>query len=286
VAPAPAPRPAPAPAPAPPADPTRGSAVPWSRQPVYTNNFQVVATEPQKGLARQVAEAAEAARSAGLKRWGDPNRGLPWTPRCEILLFPTAQDFSRETGQPPDSPGFSTMGMNEGRIVFRRVHLRADHPNVVRAVLPHEVTHVVLADLFPVKQVPRWADEGMAVLAEPTAEQDLRARDLDEPLAAGKVFRLNQLMSMDYPDPRHWALYYAQSVSLTRFLVEQGTPAQFVDFVQRSQRSGFEPALKRVYKIADFAELQSRWTAYARSRASAELTASSESEKAPAPARR
>ena len=37
---------------------------------------------------------------------------------------------------------------------------------------------------------------------------------------------------MDYPDGRYWGLYYAQSVSLTRFLVEQGTPAQFIQFVQ------------------------------------------------------
>jgi hypothetical protein len=204
-----------------------------------------------------------------------------------VVLFPTARDFSRETGQPPDSPGFSTMGMNEGRIVFRRVNLRADHPNTVRAVLPHEVTHVVLADLFPRQQIPRWADEGMAVLAEPSSEQALRAGDLQEPLAAGKLFRLSDLMGMDYPDAKHWGLYYAQSVSLTRFLVEQGTPSQFIEFVQTSQRTGFEPALKQVYKIADYSDLQTRWLTYARAKASAEMTASSDDpEKAPTPPRR
>ena len=48
-----------------------------------------------------------------------------------------------------------------------RTNLRADHPQVLTAILPHEVTHVVLADLFTTQQIPRWADEGMAVLAEP-----------------------------------------------------------------------------------------------------------------------
>ena len=49
----------------------------------------------------------------------------------------------------------------------------------------------------------------------------------------------------------------------------------------------FEPAIKRVYKIADYSDLQSRWLTYARAKASAELTASSnDPEKAPSPPRR
>ena len=111
--------------------------------------------------------------------------------------------------------------------------MRADHPQVLTAILPHEVTHVVLADLFTTQQIPRWADEGIAVLAEPRAEQQVRAAELQEPLEAGRIFDLSKLMAMDYPAAKDWSLYYAQSVSLTRFLVEQGPPEQFVQFVQR-----------------------------------------------------
>ena len=122
----------------------------------------------------------------------------------------------------------------------------------------------MLADLFTSQQIPRWADEGMAVLAEPRAEQQTRAAELQEPLEAGRVFDLSKLMAMDYPDAKDWSLYYAQSVSLTRFLVEQGPPEQFVQFVQTSQRDGIEGALRGVYRIGGFAELQERWTEYAR----------------------
>lgn len=73
-------------------------------------------------------------------------------------------------------------------------------------------------------------------------------------------------MSMDYPDERYWSLYYAQSVSLTRFLVESGTPAQMIQFLQDSQRDGYETALRRSYKIDGYADLQRRWVAYARSK--------------------
>ncbi len=239
-------------------------------QVVQTANFRVFHVDP--ALASRVAQGAEAARELQLKRWSGAAPKAPWTPRCDIYIFPSAGVFSRMTGQPEDSPGFSTMGMNGGRIVTRRVNLRADHANIVAAILPHEVTHVVLADLFPHQQIPRWADEGMAVLSEPDSEQMLRAADLEKPLSTGQLFKTNDLMAMDYPDGKFWSLYYAQSVSLTRFLVEQGTHAQFVQFVQGAQRNGLEGELRRVYKIEGFEDLHTRWLDYARTK-SAELTA-------------
>jgi hypothetical protein len=128
------------------------------------------------------------------------------------------------------------------------------------------VTHVVLADLFPTQQIPRWADEGIAVLSEPKHEQERRIVELDPALDGGKIFSIEHLMVRDYPEGPHWALYYAQSVSLTRFLVDQGTPAQFIDFLQGSQRTDAQTELRRVYKIDGFADLQTRWLDYARTR--------------------
>jgi hypothetical protein len=229
-----------------------------------TDNFRILHAD--EALARRVAQVAEASREDQARRWIGPNPPAPWAPRCDVYLYPTAAVFQQQTGQPQDSPGFSTMGLSGGRVVARRVNLRADHPNLLTAVLPHEVTHVVLADVFREVQVPRWADEGMAVLSEPKSEQELRAADLTRPLADNRLFRVADLMSMDYPDARFWSLYYAQSVSLTRFLVEQGTPAQFIEFVRGSQRNGVEPELRRVYGIRDMAELQARWLTYARDR--------------------
>jgi hypothetical protein len=253
---------------------------------LQTVNFTIKYSDRE--LAERVAKAAEEARETQIRRWSDPSKPIPvWTSKCEIHLYPNSETFGRETGQRPESAGFSAMSMSEGKVVARRINLRGDHPNVVRAVLPHEVTHVVLADLFPDKQIPRWADEGIAVLAEPAKEQALRASDLDEPLAAGKLFAPHDLFRMDYPENEAWALYYAQSVSMTRFLVEAGTPVQFIRFVRESQTTGAEAALRSVYKVSSFDELQKRWLAYARENASSTLTASSEkSEKVPSEARR
>ena len=169
-----------------------------------TANFRIYHVDP--ALAEKVAQVGRVgprpADQAMVQRHG-PRQN--WQPQCEIYLYPTARQYAQMTGQPEDSPGFSTMGMNGGRIISRRVNLRADHPTLVQAVLPHEITHVILADIFPTQQVPRWADEGLAVLSEPADEQQRRAADLIEPLAANRLFPLDALMSMDYPDNRYWS---------------------------------------------------------------------------------
>jgi hypothetical protein len=265
---APAPK-APSPAPSAPPEAVRASTTgQW--QVHETANFRILHDDPE--LADRVSRVAEEARDAQVRRWtGAAPRG-DWSPRCDIYIYPTAKVFAKMTGQREDSPGFSTMGLNAGQIIARRINLRADHPNLVAAVLPHEITHVVLADLFPHQQIPRWADEGIAVLSEPSSEQRLRALDLDDPLAKGRLFKLGDLMAMDYPDGKFWGLYYAQSVSLTRFLVEQGTPSQFIEFVRGCQRDGPEAELRRLYKIDGLADLNRRWLSYAKAK-SAEMTA-------------
>ena len=211
------------------------SSQPLAWHVLETANFRIYHTDAV--LAARAGQAAEAVRSQQARRWGSSATRSTWSPRCDIYLYPTPRDFALMTGQPETSPGFSTMGINGNRITARRVNLRVDHPQLIDAILPHEVTHVVLADLFTQQQIPRWADEGMAVLSEPLSEQLGRAADLAGPLADGRVFKLNELMAIDYPSADAWGLYYAQSVSLTQFLVEQGTPEQFISFVRaRSAR--------------------------------------------------
>lgn len=230
-----------------------------------TPNFRIFHHSPE--LAARAAQAAESVRFTQGKRWTSPASSRNWNPKCEVYLYPEAKVFSKMTGQPETSPGFTTMAANGGKIVSRRVNLRADHPRLLSAILPHEITHVVLADLFPDQPIPRWADEGMAVLAEPPAELRSRSAELNAPLQENRVFAVADLVALDYPEAKDWSTYYAQSVSLTRYLVEQGEPRDFIRFLQVLQRSGIDAALRDTYKINDLAELQNLWLTYARDQA-------------------
>ena len=161
------------------------------------------------------------------------------------------------TGQPEDSPGFSTMGMNGGRIISRRVNLRADHPNL-RQGGPAARDHPRRPGRpLPDQQIPRWADEGMAVLSEPADEQQRRAADLDEPLAANRLFPVDDLMSMDYPDGQLLGPLLRPE-RLADPVPRRAGDARPVHPVRPglAARTGYEAELRRVYRIDGFADLQ------------------------------
>jgi hypothetical protein len=239
---------------------TTANANSW--QVTETPNFRILHRDVE--LAKRTGEVAESIRMVQARQWGSPALQRPWTPRCEIYLYPTGTAFARATNQPETAPGFSSMESHDGKITVRRTMLRADNPHLLTAVLPHEITHVVIADLFAREQIPFWADEGIAVLAEPDAEQNLRTADLRESLQSGKVVPMRELLTTDNPQTSNASAYYAQCVSLTRFLVEQGGRGKFLQFVQDSHSKGIDGALRDSYRIVGFDELQDRWMAYAR----------------------
>ncbi len=251
-------------------DATTPAPIEW--QALETENFRIFHCD--LATARRAAEIAESVRKAQAGRWKSPAATSSWTPRCELYLHPNPKSYAEATGQPEVSPGISTMANDGTRVVSRRMNLRADNPTMLSATLPHEVTHIVLADVFVARQIPRWADEGLAVLAEPTAEQRNRVADLRRPLEAGQVFPVSDLMKMDYPDQKDWRLFYAQSVSLTRFLVDQGPPERFLQFVRDAQRTGADAAVRDVYQIDGLDALHDRWLAHARKQVAVETASS------------
>jgi len=137
--------------------------------------------------------------------------------------------------------------------------LEAD-TDFLRAALPHELTHVVLSDKFVANPLPRWADEGIAMLADPKAKQGRHRNDLHIAFANGMVVHTAALLTMeDYPTPDRFGAFYGQSASLTEFLVKRKAPSQFVDFVERARREGYDSALRRCYEIDGIRELDRQW---------------------------
>src|SRR5262249_49317427 len=137
--------------------------------------------------------------------------------------------------------------------------VRCDARDAVEAVLPHEVAHVVLAGQFAAHGVPRWVDEGVAVLTEPRAQVERHFRDLPRLRRGGQLVRATQLLNLkDSPERRYYGSFYAQSVSLVDLLVQEKGPLTFTRFVRDGQRDGYGPALRRHYGW-DLSELERRW---------------------------
>jgi hypothetical protein len=222
-----------------------------------SDNFRIFHKEDRR-LAEKVAEVAERTRQEMGRKWFGQDG--EWKYRCDLYLHATASDYSRATGKPASWTAHSTINLEAGRVVLRRIDLRGDDAELLTASLPHETTHAVLAGHFGTHQVPRWADEGMALLSEPDAKRETYRRKLGDARQNGLLFRARELMTMEeYPEPSRSFAFYLQSVSLTDYLSRQpGGPQAFTRFVNEALRSGYDEALRKTYGL-DMITLEQRW---------------------------
>ena len=151
------------------------------------------------------------------------------------------------------------MLLKSGVIANRRIDLVLDQQGALTA-LPHELTHVILADCFAGRQPPLWIDEGIAMLADTHEKQMLHERDCLDALSSkntlpiGALVRLEQFFSSNQVAP-----FYGQSLSLVRMLAQQKSPETLIEFAKDSMDKGIETALNHHYQIEDIRELESRW---------------------------
>lgn len=226
---------------------------------VETEHFRVFHKQDQE-FAERVAQIAETTRLAMFRKWFGID-GITWDPICELILHPDVGSYSQMTGAPRNTPGHSRMEVDNAtkRIIARRMDLRCDIPNMTQTVLPHEATHVVLAGMFGPFDLPRWADEGIAVLAEPNEKIEQHRRNLHKHYQDGLLFGLKELMKMEnYPEPRRIGAFYAQSVVLVEFLTQQRGPKVLAEFVKDGLRHGYETSLQRHYGMT-FPQLETLW---------------------------
>ena len=207
------------------------------------------------------ASECEQLRSALCEKWlGNPSPA-DWSPKCELLLHATAAAYLKAVGADhADTAGASTVELESRRVVARRIDIRADRPGWLNGALAHELTHLVLADEFAQGELPLWADEGMAVLADPDAKQQLHLRDWQQGRLQGAERRLAKLFADGgLANRQETPVFYGQSLSLVKFLVDRKTPADFVRFLHQVRISGYEAAIEECYGLRGVAELESQW---------------------------
>ena len=205
-----------------------------------------------------VVAAADAHRAALFDKWSGPPAG-PWAVPCEIIVHPTAAAFAAATGQPPEATGRATVTLDGGKVLSRRIDLRADDPTRADDALPRELTHVVLADLFPYRAPPAWAEAGMAVLATSAVERDRYRRTLPKSYQARELIPLAALFELAAPPAERATGFHVGSASVVDFLVRWKGAKAFKGFVSDGQRYGPAAALKRAYGLADIAALEKAW---------------------------
>jgi RNA polymerase sigma factor (sigma-70 family) len=214
-----------------------------------TENFMVRA--PSREVAVKVGRAAERARKAQAQLW--LGKELPnWAELCPVRVKIT----ERETG------GVTSFQFAEGKATVRRMELQGPLENILTSALPHEVTHAVLGHWYG-RGLPRWADEGAAIMAEGLASRKRHEEALHGLLKEGRLIPLRQLLPRhDYP--RDAAALHAQGYSLTDFLVQAGDRKKFLAFVVQGEQSSWDKAVQKHYGYRTVEELETAWLAQVR----------------------
>lgn len=126
--------------------------------------------------------------------------------------------------------------------------------------LAHELTHILLGGHFGYQQIPRWADEGVALLFDTDEKQQRHHRDLSYAFRTNTTLRLVELLALEkISSNEQMSVFYGQSLSLVHFLIERESPAQFVSFLERSGEAGYDLALRESYGIEGVAQLEQLW---------------------------
>jgi hypothetical protein len=212
-----------------------------------TQNFIIEAPTPQ--LASAVGEAAERYRHDLAVHW--LGGALPaWPNPCPVRVIAgpnlAAQGVTTYNPRPVRDFQMEVVGTPE---------------RILDSVLPHEVTHTILATHFG-QPLPRWADEGICTTVEHTSERSKHEVKLREFLGSRRGIAMNQLFLLtEYPNDV--LPFYAQGYSVCRFLIEQKSPRDFVNFLGDYMRHpSWTANIKKHYDYDSLAEFQEYWLSW------------------------
>lgn len=210
--------------------------------PVRTENFRVQAETPQ--MAQKVAHYAEVYRRDIAQEWfGEeaPKWGFP-----NILMANVKKD---------------NFAVNQSIFfVFSVITVEGDETDIIYSSLPHEICHSVMRYKLGM-WLPRWADEGMAMLCE---RESMGGRPnkflLDQ---AGTEPICEFLVRKDYP-LFFKNVFYGQAYSLTQFLVEKKGKREFTKFLDDARMGAWADSALTHYGYKDLHSLEDDWKAWHR----------------------
>lgn len=215
-----------------------------------TPNFLVEA--PTIQVAQQVGQYAEHYRREKALQWLGQEMP-PWSERCPLHVKIT---FGGSGGATSFNFDFA-----QGQ-VWQTMQIEGALDRLLASVLPHEVTHTVFAHYFR-RPVPRWADEGGAVLSEDDLERGRHDQMVRQILNAGRGIPLRRLFSLsEYP--HEVGSLYAEGYSVANFLVASSSRQAFLAFVAQGMQGNWDAAVQAHYRYQNVEQLEEAWKTYLR----------------------
>jgi hypothetical protein len=180
------------------------------------------------------------------------------TVRVDIARTPGEMETLAPAGAP--YPAYAEgVAYSEIGLVLLTLNPRYANANYdVRQVFRHELAHVALYDAVGERDVPRWFNEGFAVLASGETSFD-RMWELYTATLADRLIPLADVERSFPSDESKASVAYAEAVDVVRFLVRREEAHRFRALVQ-SLRDGHDlnAATRQAYAV-DLVTLEHEW---------------------------
>jgi hypothetical protein len=178
--------------------------------------------------------------------------------RVDIARTPGEMETLAPAGAPyptyAEGVAYSGIGL-----VLLTLNPRHANPNYdLKEVFRHELAHLALHDAVGERDVPRWFNEGFAVLASGETSFD-RIVELWTATLADRLIPLSEVERTFPSDETKASVAYAQAVDVVRFLVRRQEAHRFRSLVQ-NLRDGhdLDHATRHAYAV-DLATLEHEW---------------------------
>jgi tetratricopeptide (TPR) repeat protein len=259
---------------------------------VLPGEWRVLATEHfvvfhrNEHVAQKVARAAEYWYSAIVVHWTAPGTYTPWRRKCEIYLYPSREAFQQARAQPDWVPAVTQVFARNGELIEHRISTYQTARLINEALLPHELTHVVLPQFLGYPQsgpsapagattssrpagadalgaLPRWIHECAALLEEPDYKRFWFRNECRTHLADGTALSLKTLMAVGENPPNDQAQrFYAQCHAIAEYLMTRGGRAKLLEFAKATLTQGDERGLLATYQFPTLADFDQAWRAW------------------------
>lgn len=201
-------------------------------------------------LAREVEEVLEAHRA---RICGALGLNPDWKSKARVVLYRTQEEYCQATQQPAWTGGTSRY-QQTGDGVRMEIHSWQTSSRLLKSVLPHEVTHLILNSVLgDGRRLPRALHEGFAVLMEPSFRHGYYLDFLRQRMKSEEFIPVGELLGMDHypPDPQ---FLYAEGFALVAWLVDTRGQEKALEMVTRADR---EPsAEKRLLAASGYPSLE------------------------------
>ncbi len=203
-----------------------------------TSRFVIAYSPEQEKLALQILDEAQTENEQLAQR-------LQFTPNRTITVYlcPTQSSFDRITGGIIPHWGEAAADPSRWRIFLKSLRLNEGKQLTIK----HELAHLLLAELAHPQRVPRWFNEGAAILLAGET-QHLEPALISRAMATNSLLTFDEIEAMlSFPNELA-SLAYSESYHAVNFLVRRYRFTAITKFAQAlaqhpDARAAFQNAL-------------------------------------------